>query len=220
MIVIALTPQQKHPLVCTIRSDNGPLTTNISTKNIPVFNDLGCSICHGLKAGTSCNLLNSLSPVLYYFSDIVSHEEVMIDFKKDRYHSQYPETAQNACFMVCIYTMFYSSCKYFGQFKFLLNYYRANINPEAYMHMILTTALIRRQVDFNRVHDHVDLFHEVETLCQELKQLLSHVFNEAKFFQDKDAAVNAINIAFSLNTLSAENLKYFYEGFIKQINSI
>jgi len=220
MIVITVVPKHKLPLICMIESSNGPLTTNVPKRSIPFYKDRGCSICDGVKNNESCNLLSSLAPVLYYFSDIVSYEEVMVEFKKERYHSKYPETAQKACFAVCVYAMFYSSCNLFGQFKFLLDYYRANITPDAYMHMVLTTTLIKRQVDLNEIYDRVDVFHEVEKLNDKFKSRLLHVFDEAKFFQQKDAAVNAVNIAFSLNTLSAENLEFFYEDFLENIKSL
>ena len=102
----------------------------------------------------------------------------------------------------------------------MLDYYRANITPEAYMHMILTITLIKRQVDLNKIYDRVDVFYEVEKLNNKFKMRLLHVFDEAKFFQQKDAAVNAVNIAFSLNTLSAENLEFFYEDFLENIKSL
>jgi hypothetical protein len=221
-VVITLrgTPKNKEALVCTILDEDGLLTTNIASENLPYYEREGCGLCRNEDGRANCNLANVMAPVLYYFSDIISYDEVTVDFSRKKYRSQYIETAQKACFAVCVYAMFYSSCEFFQQFKFLLRYYRANIDPDAYMHMILSTALIKRQVDLKTVHDHVDIFHEVARLASALEKRLARIFAEAKGFQKKDAAVNAIAIAFSLNTLSSEALKEFYEDFLERIRHI
>ena len=194
--------------------------TNIMTEDFPHYDGHGCGTCRGDSDLGGCNLLRSLTPVICYFSDIVSYEEVAVEILKDKYDIRYPETAQKICFAICVYAMFYSSCAFFSQFKFLLKYYRANFDPEAYMHMVLTTSLLKRQVDLKSVHDHVDIFHEVARLNEEFKRRLEYVFSEAKFFENKDAAINAISIAFSLNTLTTEALKDFYEDFLQHIKRL
>lgn len=220
MITLKVRPKNKEPLLCVIESDAGPLTTNIPVDSLPEYHGHGCGSCHEVQTSHGCNLLTSLAPIIYYFSDIISYEEVSVEFCRDRYHSTYPETAQKICFALCVYAMFYSSCKFFGQFKFLLKYYRANFDPDAYMHMVLTTALIRRQVDLKTIHDHVDIFQEVAMFNERFKKRLQLVFGEARYFENKDAAINAITIAFSLNTLTTEALKDFYEEFLDNIKKL
>ena len=180
----------------------------------------GCGDCRVVNKTCSCNLLESLAPIILYFSDIFSFDDVAIEIEKGKYKIQYHETAQKVCFSVLVYAMLNSSCSFFNQFKFLLKYYHANFDPDAYMHMVLTTALIRRQVDLRSVHDHVDLFHEVARFNVEFQKRLQWVLREARFYQNKDAALNAVCIAFSLNTLTAEGLEQFYEEFLTNIKRL
>ena len=196
------------------------MTTSVNAGTMPSYNGHGCGACYEENKFGGCNLLSSLSTILYYFSDIISYEEVAVEMVKGKYEIKYKDTAQNVCFSVCVYAMFNSSCKFFSKFRFLLRYYHANFDPDAYMHMVLTTSLIRRQVDLKSVHDHVDLFHEVARFNEEFQKRLQFVLREAKFYQDKDAAINAINIAFSLNTLATEDLKDFYEDFLHDIKML
>lgn len=217
MISIKVMPKSKEPLICVVPSEEGPLTTNICADVVPQSDGHGCGLCHKENELAACNLLGSLSSILYYFSDLISYEEVAVEMMRGKYEIRYHESAQQVCFSVCMYAMFYSSCEFFSRLRFVLKYYHASFEPDSYMHMVLTTSLIRRRIDFDAVHERVDLFREVESFNKEVTLRLRHVLSEARFFKGKDAAVNAINIAFNLNTLATEGLKEFYEEFFQNI---
>ncbi len=116
--------------------------------------------------------------------------------------------------------MFHSSCEFFNQFNFLLKYYKVNITYEIFMHLVLTTSLLQRQLDLNEVHEKIDIFSEVRVMMQEFRERLVCILDDARSLQHKDAAVNALNIIFSLNNLSAYHLKEYYKEVVGQIGAI
>ena len=220
MIKITVSPPGKDKFCCVIYPEKDKIEANLKIPYDLLEDPLICRRCTSGKTLNHCNLLEALIPVLVYFSDLLSYEHVFIEYHEDNYTASFQDTGQRAGFILCIYTMFYSSCEFFRKFRPILKFYRANITYEIFMHLILTTALIKRQIDLNETHSYVDLFSEVKNLTVEIKERLLFIFQDAKLFQDKDAAVNALNIFFSLNDLSAENLKKYYSDLVSEIDGI
>lgn len=196
------------------------IVTNISSDSHSIKNLKMCKTCKKSQMTNTCGLLDALVPILVYFSDILSYEKVVIEYREENCFSRYIDTAQKAGFILCIYSMFYSSCEFFGQFNFLLKYYKVNITYDIFMHLILTTALLQRQLDLNEVHEKIDIFSEVKVLTNEFHRRLICILEDARSIQNKDAAVNALNIIFSLNSLSSDFLKTYYQDFTKHIKRI
>ena len=49
---------------------------------------------------------------------------------------------------------------------------------------------------------------------------LAYILEDARAIEKKDAAVNALNIIFSLNSLSADYLKEYYQDFLDNIATL
>jgi hypothetical protein len=219
MLRFTVSPPGHEKLHVVIYPDQSRIETNILA-DISIKNPKMCNKCHKSKETNHCNLLQALVPILVYFSDFLSFEEVVVEYEEENCSSRYVETAQRAGFILCLYAMFHSSCDYFSQFNFILKYYRVNITYEIFMHLILTTALLKRQVDLDSVHDKVDVFAEVKAMAAEFHNRLTYILEDARAIERKDAAVNALNIIFSLNSLSADYLKEYYREFLENIKRI
>lgn len=70
------------------------------------------------------------------------------------------------------------------------------------------------------MHDKVDVFAEVKAMAAEFHNRLTYILEDARAIERKDAAVNALNIIFSLNSLSADYLKEYYREFLENIKRI
>lgn len=219
MLRFTVSPPGHKKLHVVIYPDESKIETNI-LEDISIENVRMCNKCQKSKETNHCNLLQALVPILVYFSDFLSFEEVIVEYEEENCFSRYVETAQRAGFILCLYAMFHSSCDYFSQFNFILKYYRVNITYEIFMHLILTTALLKRQVDLDSVHDKVDIFAEVKAMAAEFRNRLIYILEDARAIEKKDAAVNALNIIFSLNSLSADYLKEYYREFLTNIKHI
>jgi|GEM_PF-2630623 len=220
MVEFIVTPPGHRQLHVMIYPEQQRVETNIPTDPGTLRDAKICNRCQRSKLTHTCNLLEALVPILVYFSDFLSYENVVIEYKETNCLARYTVSAQRAGFILCLYAMFYSSCAYFSQYSFILKYYRVNITYEIFMHFVLTTALLKRQVDLNPVHEKIDLFEEVKAMAEEFRNRLMYILEDARAIEKKDAAVNAINIIFSLNTMSAEYLREYYGEFLENIKRI
>ena len=220
MLEFVVSPPGHEKLHVVIYPEECRIETNIATDATTIKNPKMCNKCRKSRVTHNCNLLQALVPILVYFSDFISYEKVVIEYNEENCMARYVETAQRAGFILCLYAMFHSSCDYFSQYSFILKYYRVNITHEIFMHFVLTTALLKRQVDLDTVHEKIDLFEEVKTMAAEFRNRLVYILEDARSIEKKDAAVNALNIIFSLNTLSAEYLREYYKDFLENIKKI
>lgn len=217
MMSFTVRPPGHTPLHFVINPEDGSMETNIPAEAVVMHNPKMCHKCRKSRVTDNCNLLEALIPILVYFSDFLSYEEVVVEFSEGSTSARFVESAQRAGFVLCLYAMFHSSCEYFSQFNFILKYYRINITYEIFMHFILTTALLKRQVDLDAVHDTVDIFTEVRAMAEEFRNRLCYIMEDARTLEKKDAAVNALNIIFSLNSLSGQYLREYYQDFLNNI---
>jgi hypothetical protein len=220
MMRFTVSPPGHKQLQFVIHPEDSKMETNIPSEAVILKDPKMCHKCRKSRVTKNCNLLQALIPILVYFSDFLSYEEVVVEFEEGNTSARFVETAQRAGFILCLYAMFYSSCEYFSQFSFILKYYRINITYEIFMHFILTTSLLKRQVDLDAVHDTVDIFAEVRGMAEEFRTRLHYILEDARVLEKKDAAVNALNIIFSLNSLSGEYLKEYYKDFLGNIKKI
>lgn len=220
MLSFTVRPPGHAPFHFVIHPEDGSMETNIPAASIVLQDPKMCNKCRTSKITHNCKLLEALIPILVYFSDFLSYEEVVVEFSEGSTSARFVETAQRAGFVLCLYAMFHSSCEYFSQYSFILKYYRINITYEIFMHFILTTSLLKRQVDLDSVHDTVNIFSEVRAMADEFRNRLRFIMEDARFLEKKDAAVNALNIIFSLNSLSGEYLQEYYREFLGNIKRI
>lgn len=220
MICFTVSPPGHEKLHFVIHPEDARMEANIALDSVDMDNAKMCNQCINSKMTHSCNLLQALMPILVYFSDVLSYENVIVEFEEEKCTVRFEETAQRAGFILCLYAMFYSSCEYFSRFNFILKFYRIDITYDIFMHFILTTALLKRQIDLNTVHETVDIFTEVKAMAHEFRSRLRYILEDARCLEKKDAAVNALNIIFSLNSLSGEYLREFYQEFLDNIKKI
>lgn len=220
MLEFIVTPPGHEKLHVVIYPEQQRIETNIPIAPATLRDAKICNRCQRSKITHTCNLLQALVPILVYFSDFLSYESVVMEYKETNCTARYVVSAQRAGFILCLYAMFHSSCAYFSQYSFILKYYRINITYEIFMHFVLTTALLKRQVDLNQVHEKIDVFEEVKAMAREFRNRLMYILEDARAIEKKDAAVNAINIIFSLNTMSAEYLREYYREFLENIKRI
>jgi len=220
MLEFVVTPPGHEKLHVVIYPEEQRVETNIPTDATTLRDPKICNKCNKSKITHTCNLLQALVPILVYFSDFLSYEKVVLEFREENCAARYTVPAQRAGFILCLYAMFYSSCDYFSQYSFILKYYRINITYEIFMHFVLTTALLKRQVDLDSVHEKIDVFEEVRAMAREFRNRLIYILEDARAIEKKDAAVNALNIIFSLNAMSAEYLREYYREFLENISRI
>ena len=220
MLEFIVTPPAHDKLHVMIYPGENRVETNIPTEAITLRNPKICNRCPQSKRTHTCNLLKAVVPILVYFSDFLSYENVLIEYLETNCRAQYVVPAQRAGFILCLNAMFYSSCDYFSQYSFILKYYRINITYEIFMHFVLTTALLKRQVDLNSIHEKIDVFEEVKGMADEFRNRLMYILEDARAIEKKDAAVNALNIIFSLNTMSAEYLREYYREFLQNLKRV
>lgn len=220
MMTFTVSPPGHAPFHLVIHPEDARMETNIPPEAVILNDPKMCHKCRKSRVTHNCNLLQAVIPILVYFSDFLSYEEVVVEFTEGSTTARFVETAQRAGFVLCLYAMFHSTCEYFSQFSFILKYYRINITYEIFMHLILTTSLLKRQVDLDAVHDTVDIFAEVRAMAEEFRNRLRYILEDARSLEKKDAAVNALNIIFSLNSLSSEYLREYYQEFLDNIHKI
>jgi hypothetical protein len=218
MLKITIIPLRGDEFHCAINLHSNEIKTNVKLENIFSSSPPLCRRCYDGKFLNNCNLLNALLPFIVYFSNLVSHEQVTIIYEENNYYVKFTETAQRAGFVLSLYLMFHSHCQFFSRFEPFLRLYRVNITHKIFLHLILSTALIKRQIDFKENHEQIDLFAEVKDFAKEVKERLLFIFNDAKILFKKDAAVNSLNIIFAASTLSADGLQEFYQELIRDIN--
>lgn len=219
MLQFTVTPPGREQFAVTIHPDTRHIETNLLSEAV-LSDPKMCNKCQESKVHNSCNLLRAVVPVLLYFSDLLSYEEVTVTYAEDAYTATFTVPAQRAGFILCLYTMFHSTCDYFSQFRFLLPYYRVNITYEIFMHMILTTFLLKRQTEGVLDADQGDIFAEVKAMATEFRDRLSYILEDARSIEKKDAAINALNIIFSLNSLSADYLWEFQRNFHRLLQGL
>lgn len=220
MLEFIVTPPAHNTLHVVIYPEERLVETNIPTEAVKLKNPKICNRCYASKITHTCNLLKAIVPILVYFSDFLSYENVEVEYKEKTYYAKYVVPAQRAGFILCLNAMFYSACDYFSQYSFILKYYRIDITYEIFMHFVLTTALLKRQVDLDTIHEKIDMFEEVKAMANEFRNRLMYILEDARAIEKKDAAVNALNIIFSLNTMSAEYLREYYREFLANIRNL
>jgi hypothetical protein len=159
-------------------------------------------------------------PIFHYFSDVLSYEKVCVEFKDGDFICQYCLTASEACFCIASHAMLCSSCGFFNQFRFLLKYYRFVIDLESYMHMLITTVLIKVCAVDGKLCDKDEIYREVKQFCMEYEKRLTLVYAEVGHYNNKDAALNGMIIAFNLNQISVKGFRHYYDMISKSISGI
>lgn len=220
MIKVTTTPHATHFFCCTILTDSETIEYNIQAPENFIANPATCQSCHQGKISNHCNLLEALLPIFVYFSGLTSSEKVNMQYVDSSCTISFTGTAQRACFLHLIYAMCYSKCTFFSKFKSFLKYYNANFTHETLMHFILTSALIKKHLDVDGIYLHTDIFQETKRLTNDIKKRLYFILENCKQFQNKDAAINALSMIFSLNYLTSDYLKEFYQSLVSKINDI
>jgi hypothetical protein len=170
MINFIVDPSGKDPFSLNISKRTDAITYSLFLPNNFIKNPQFCRRCYDGKILNHCNLLDALLPVLVYFSNLSSYEQVTITYEEGNKKITFLDTATQACFILCIYAMCHSTCDFFKRFKPFLKFYKINITHEIYLHFVLTTALIRRQLDYYDVAPKVDIFTEVKWFMDEANE--------------------------------------------------
>lgn len=220
MIKFTVEPPGKYPFSCIISLDTKTIQHSLWLPENFIENPLCCRKCYDGELLNHCNLLDALLPVLVYFSDLFSFEQVVINYEEGNKKVVFTDTAAQACFILCIYVMCHSACDFFKRFKPFLKPYKINITHEIFLHFVLTTALIRRQLDYNDIAPKIDIFTEVKGFMDEVNRRMAFILQNIKPFYSKDAAINSLNTMFSLSLISSEYLKEYYHDLITIVNDM
>lgn len=220
MIKFSIEPTDKDPFELMISRKDGSIRYNLWLPANFIENPSCCQKCYEGKTFNHCSLLDALLPVLVYFSELNSFESVKITYEEGHHKATFLEPAQSACFVVTLYAMCYSKCDFFCRFRPFLKLYRIHITSEIFMHFVLTTALVRRQLEFDGISPKIDIFTEVKKFMNEVNQRMVYILKNTKLFSKKDAAINSLTTIFSLSLLSSEYLKDYYQELIEIIGNL
>jgi len=218
MVTIKVCPPDKAPLVCTIDTGSGVFSTNIYSSTSCLESEV-CTCCDIGGMDTDCKFIKTVSPIAVYFSDIISHENISLYYCNEDGVTWYVDTADNVAFTLFVYSSFYSSCAFFDKFKFLLKYYPPRITTDIYMHMVLTTAIASRQENLKNIST-IDVLERIRDHSNELEKRLFKLLRIVRILQNKDAAINAVNMAFVMNDASRFSIERHYHEFSTHIHRL
>jgi hypothetical protein len=219
MIRITIVPKNKKPLNCFIDQETHTLKTNINILNKKFSILKICQPCITNIENKHCEFINSLMPIIVYFSDITSHEEVTFHYRDGKTTTFFSDTASNIAFTAFVFASFYSPCRFFNKFNFLLKYYPPRIAPDIYMHLALTTALFSRHENF-KSSGLVSILSILNRHNKELQKRLLKLLEVSKLIIKNDATLNAIVIAYELSILSQDDIEQYYQEFLDHIHGL
>lgn len=211
MLRFTVTPRDKAPFTCSINTIDLSITTNVAPSRQPWPIIPQCPDCSTRVKDDHCKLLEALLPVIIYFSELTSHERVHLCREDDSFQECFYDTAQTIGFILCVYASLHSGCIHFNKYRFLLKYYRINAFYETYLHILLTAKFLEKEADKQKTAPRRNIFIETWAMSQQLTMKIHNIFDVAKRINNKDAAINALNIMLNIGALSSEHLKEYYE---------
>jgi hypothetical protein len=181
-----------------------------------------CRPCHagqlcraGLVAG-GCLLVANVAPVLDYFSEIASHERVRVRYRENGYWACFEESGQRAAFVLLTWGMLHSTCPFFSRFAPLLAHYRVNLTGEMFLHLVLTTGLLDPPSRAAKARGGLQA--SLRRTRRDIEARLRPLLAEARRRQHKDAAVNAVTILYSCNTLATEGWAEYRRALVARLD--
>jgi len=152
-------------------------------------------------AASGCLLLQAVTPVLEYFSEVVSHEPAILRFHAAAITTESLETGQTAACRVLLAAMLHSSCPFFSRIspRFgqdpSVGVYDLFMGMARNMAMLTVLAELLGGVAKPRAQSAAGYF------ARQLKPYLERILQEARRRRRQDAAVNAVVMLFSCNSL-------------------
>ena len=107
MMSFTVRPPGHTPLHFIINPEKACMESNMPPDAVIIQNPKMCHKCHKSKLTDNCNLLQALIPILVYFSDFLSYEEVVVEYHEGSTTAHFVESAQRAGFVLCLYAMYW-----------------------------------------------------------------------------------------------------------------
>lgn len=206
MATIEVRHLGKDPFVFHVDHDTSTITTNLHCGYTPLDNALSCQKCSSSRASNRCHLFEALTPIVKYFSDIFSYDNVCVEYSLGDIKHSSRETGQRACLLLCIYAIVYSGCDFFQKFKPIFNTYKIDVNNDGFIRTMLAAALANRKFGLTDRPNYDELF-KVKVMAKELQERIHHVLGFARSISNKDSVVNAVIILLALINFSEKELQ-------------
>lgn len=169
------------------------------------------TICAGGTDSDKCRLIQTVEPILEFFSAVTSYETVEACYLENQERTLLRETGQRVAFVLLVRAMFQSNCPYFNRFSPLLADYQLARTQEMFL---LASLMATRQEEA--------AFAEMPPcpLGSGLQEHLFPLLQEARHHLVRDAAVNAVTIMCNLATLAADEAEEAGDLTLPALNTV
>lgn len=164
-------------------------------------------LCRRTVPAERCLVTRTVLPALEYFSQVVSHHRVLVSYRETQVTTVIEETGQEAAFRLLASGLGHAPCPFFSRF-----FAGSAEGPAADVCTAfarLSRSLIFAQGEPDRPDPATLALLQALAgrLGQEIETHLQPVLLEARRRCRRDAAINAVIMFFSVNTLAAEALR-------------
>ncbi|WP_029896120.1 hypothetical protein [Desulfohalovibrio reitneri] len=192
-----------------VEADTGKVWCTQACEGGSLRPEARCPTCRA--DSDECQALRMILPVLRFFSTVTSSERVKVAYKDETISAVHETSAQRAAFLVMMHGLVLSRCVLFNRFRFLLNLYKFRLDEHIFFHMLVTYSLLNAMFEGRETNED-EVRHRIAEYTSEIKSRLHRILRGARQLGDKDAALNGLNIIFSVNQLSRDTLG----GILKQ----
>lgn len=164
-------------------------------------------LCPTAARAGACLLPEAIAPVLDYFSQVVSHQPVLVTCRDAQGTAAFKETGQRAAFRLLAAALGHSPCPFFSRF-----FPRPTQAPvagayAAFARLAHSLALSEGQPETPDAAILPRLLVDAGRFGREIEEHLQPVLREAKRRCRLDAAVNGVIMLFSGSRLATEHLR-------------
>jgi len=157
------------------------------------------------RAG-ACLATEAIAPVLDYFSQVVSHQPVLVTCRDAKGTAVFEETGQRAAFRLLAAALGHSPCPFFSCFSARPTQAPVADACAAFARLAHSLALSEGQPEMPDMAVPPRLLVEAGRFGREIEEHLQPVLREAKRRCHLDAAVNGVIMLYSGSRLATEHL--------------
>ncbi|EHJ47760.1 hypothetical protein DFW101_1752 [Solidesulfovibrio carbinoliphilus subsp. oakridgensis] len=164
-------------------------------------------LCRRSEPEERCLVARTVLPTLEYFSQVVSHQKVLVSCRDDRVTTIIEETGQEAAFRLLASGLGHAPCPFFRRFVSDPAGRTGGDAATAFAHLARSLIFAAGDTDMLDPATQTLLRAVAGRVGREIETHLQPVLLEARRRCRRDAAINAVIMLFSVNTLAAEALR-------------
>uniref|UniRef100_I2Q470 Uncharacterized protein n=1 Tax=Desulfovibrio sp. U5L TaxID=596152 RepID=I2Q470_9BACT len=164
-------------------------------------------LCRRSEPEEGCLVARAVLPALEYFSEVVSHQRVLVSCRDDQVTTIIEETGQEAAFRLLASGLGHAPCPFFRRFALDPAGQSGGDAATAFAHLARSLIFAEGETGMLDAATLSLLQAVAGRVGREIETHLQPVLLEARRRCRRDAAINAVIMLFSVNTLAVEALR-------------